>query len=274
MRVVILCSSPYSETGCAVAACLARAGYVPVGALTLPAWDRNTLVRKFGQWGVRESLRFARAKLAPGHAADQRVRNSYLENALRHENKIRRSLHEVARLYNFPVSTCGNQNSPQALATLKKWSPDVAIFTGGNILRDEVLHAPRLGVLNAHLASLPEIRGMSSPEWSLLYGIPLAITIHFMDAGIDTGPIVLRREFTDVGACESLADLRNRMIAVGMDLLVEAVTGLDQTSLAAVPQSNREQDHQFFVMHDRLKAKAERILNPSKPKPVPDNVHG
>src|SRR5580765_261103 len=38
MRVVILCSSPYSETGCAVAARLAQLGYAPVGALTLPSW--------------------------------------------------------------------------------------------------------------------------------------------------------------------------------------------------------------------------------------------
>ena len=45
MRVAILCSSPYSETGCAVTARLAKLGYVPVGALTLPSWDRGTLSR-------------------------------------------------------------------------------------------------------------------------------------------------------------------------------------------------------------------------------------
>ena len=50
-----------------------------------------------------------------------------------------------------------------------------------------LLDVPRLGVLNIHLGLLPEIRGMSSPEWSLLNRVPVGITIHYMDAGIDTG---------------------------------------------------------------------------------------
>ena len=98
MRVVILCSSPYSETGCAVSARLAQVGYVPVGALTLPSWDRPTLLRKVGQWGMRDSLRYAVAKVAPGKSATKAVvRNPYLEKALRHEGGTFRNLREVAR---------------------------------------------------------------------------------------------------------------------------------------------------------------------------------
>jgi len=154
MRVVILCSSPYSETGCAVAARLAQLGYVPVGALTLPSWDRRTLLRKVGQWGLRDSLQYAVAKLSPVKATIQKqIRNPYLESALRHGEGIFRSLRQVARTYGFPVVTCTDQNSPRAIAQLKQWSPDLAIFTGGDILRDEVLKVPRVGILNSHLAS-------------------------------------------------------------------------------------------------------------------------
>ncbi len=261
MRVVILCSSPYSETGCAVAARVAQLGYVPVGALTLPSWDRGTLLRKLGQWGLRGSLHYAIAKLVPGKATNrERVLNSYLERSLRYGDGFFRGLREVGRAYAFPVVTCGDQNSPGAVAQLKKWSPDLAIFTGGNILRSEVLKVPRLGVLNSHLALLPEIRGMSSPEWSLLCGFPLGITTHFMDGGIDTGPILLRREFASVDDCDSLTDLRNRMIAEGIELLAEAVVGLDRGAVSAVPQAERETDRQFFVMHEQLKEVATRRL--------------
>ena len=127
-------------------------------------------------------------------------------------------------------------------------------------MRDEVLRVPRLGVLNSHLALLPEIRGMSSPEWSLLRGIPLGITIHFMDSGIDTGPILLRREFSGLDEIVSLTDLRNKMIAEGIELIAEAVTGLDRGTLSAVPQAGREKDSQFFVMHGALKSVAARRL--------------
>ena len=264
MRLAILCSSPYSETGCAAAARLAQLGYVPVGALTLPSWDRRTLLRKVGQWGLRDSLRYAVAKLAPAKpATGNQIRNPYLEKTLRHRDRIFRSLREAASAYEFPIVTCSDQNSPRALAQLRQWSPDLAIFTGGNILRDEVLKVPRLGVLNSHLALLPEIRGMSSPEWSLVCGVPLGITIHFMDSGVDTGPILLRREFTAARECDSLADLRNRMIAEGIDLIAEAVAALDWNEITAVPQADREKDNQYFVMHEQLKALATRRLKKS-----------
>lgn len=275
MRVVILCSSPYSETGCAVAARLAQLGHVPVGALTLPAWDRKTLLRKVGQWGVRDSFRYAVAKLGPGGSTgSKQVRNLYLEKALRHEDGVFRSLGEVARSYRFPVVTCGDLNSPRAVVQLEQWAPDLAVFTGGNILRDRVLNVPRLGVLNSHLALLPEIRGMSSPEWSLLCGVPLGITIHFMDSGIDTGPILLRREFAAADDCDSLTDLRNRMIAEGIEFIAEAVAGLDSGTLSAVPQADREKDRQFFVMHDQLKAVAERRLKKGRLNPAADRCDG
>jgi methionyl-tRNA formyltransferase len=275
MRLVILCSSPYSETGCAVAARLARHGYAPVGALTLPSWDRSTLLRKVGQWGVRYSLNYALAKLGPGKTANRKqVLNPYLEKSLRHGDRVFRGLRELARAYEFPVVTCGDQNSPRALAQLKQWSPDLAIFTGGDILRDEVLKIPRLGVLNSHLALLPEIRGMSSPEWSLLCGVPLGITIHFMDSGLDTGAILLRREFRVADDCDSLTDLRNRMIAEGVELIAEAVADLDRGAVSAVPQAEREKDRQFFVMHERLKVVATRRLKKNRLNPVVGKCDG
>jgi hypothetical protein len=269
MRVVILSSSPYSETGCAVAARLAQLGHVPVGALTLPSWDRKTLLRKVGQWGLRESYNFAVGKLGPRKSTGTQARNPYLETMLRRGDGIFYSLREVARSFAFPVATCVDQNSPGALAQLKKWSADLAIFTGGNILREETLKAFRIGVLNSHLALLPEVRGMSSPEWSLLCGVPLGITIHLMDSGIDTGPIVLRREFSVPGGCGSLIDLRNRMIAAGIELIAEAVSSYARSTVLPAPQANHEPNHeatdcesdsQFFAMHQRLKAAAERRL--------------
>ncbi len=270
MRVVILCSSPYSETGCAVAARLAMLGHVPVGALTLPSWEPRTLLRKLGQWGLRDSLRYAAAKLSPGRSTSaEQVRNPYLEASLQRGNGVFRNLREVANVYGFPAATCHDQNSPQAVAQLKQWSPDVAIFTGGNILRSEILKVPRLGVVNSHLARLPEIRGMSSPEWSILCDVPLGITIHFMDNGIDTGPILLRRDFARPDACDSFTDLRNRMIADGIELVAEAVARLESGQLVAQHQPATKKDTQYFVMHERLKVVAACRMNQPRLSPVP-----
>ncbi|MFZ0816311.1 MAG: formyltransferase family protein [Candidatus Sulfotelmatobacter sp.] len=267
MRIVVLCSSVYSESACAMAAHMAESGYVPVGALALSTLDRGTLQRKLGQWGAREVARYARAKLFPQKTnGPSQSRNPYLQPLLKHEDKFFRNLREVAAAYRFPVVSCNDQNAPKSIARLKEWSPDLIIFTGGNILRKPLLDVPRLGVLNAHLGLLPQVRGMSSPEWSLLKHVPVGIAIHYMDAGIDTGPILHRYEFPSAAQCGSLSDLRNRLIAFGIEKAAEVVAALDRGTISAKPQSNLDadpdKDNQFFVMHEWLQARAaERLTN-------------
>jgi methionyl-tRNA formyltransferase len=58
---------------------------------------------------------------------------------------------------------------------------------------ESVLSIPRIGALNLHPAYLPYNRGWHTPSWALLEGTPIGATLHFMDAGIDTGDIVHQR---------------------------------------------------------------------------------
>jgi len=275
VRIVILSASIYSETACAMAVRMAESGFVPVGALALSITDRGTLLRKLGQWGGRGVLRYARTKLIP-HCRDAQpgVNNPYLEPLLKHRNGVFRSLRQVAACYAFAVETCRDQNSPDAIARLKEWSPDLVIFAGGNILRKPLLQVPRLGVLNVHLGLLPEVRGMSSPEWSLLKHIPVGITIHYMDEGIDTGPILQTSEFPKVAECGSLSDLRHRLIAYGVAKVADVVAGVDQGMVSATPQSNFAQDGQFFVMHEWLQARASEYLTKRRLPAVAETVNG
>lgn len=268
MRVVILSSSVYSETASAMAVRLTQAGHVPVGALALRALNRGTLLRKVGQWGLRGVMDYARAKVVPSRGNRPGVlQNSYLRPWLEYRGRTLRSLREVATVYDFPVALCSDQNLPRSVKQLTKWSPDVIVFAGGNILRRPLLNVPRLGVLNAHLGLLPEIRGMSSPEWSLLKDVPLGITIHYIDEGIDTGHVLRRCELSNPTHSESISDLRHRLTAFGIDKMAEVVAALDRGEICATPQSQTNNDTQFFVLHDRLRALAadrlERLRTPT-----------
>ncbi len=260
MRIVILAPGVYSETSCAVAVQLAESGYVPSGALALSTVNWQTLLRKIGQTGLREVMRYGTAKLVLSRPAQAgKLFNPYLQSFLS-SDVLFRNLQQVSRYYDFPLTSCRSQNDVTAIEQLKDWNPDLLIFTGGNLLREEVLAIPRLGVLNVHLGLLPEVRGMNSPEWSLLQNVPVGITIHFMDAGIDTGPIVGRYELPDRGGCLSLVDLRNRLIAFGIAKLVEAVAALDRQAARPIPQSRADRKEQFFVMHEWLQARAAERL--------------
>lgn len=277
MRVVVLSSSVYSESACALASHLAQSGHTPVGALALRTAHAGTLIRKVGQWGLRASIDYAKSKLSPQkQSADATLRNPQLAAFLEQGGRTLQNLREVAGEHGFPLALCGNQNSPSSIARLRKWSPDIIVFAGGNILRRPLLDVPRLGVLNAHLGLLPEIRGMSSPEWSLLTGVPVGVTIHYIDSGIDTGPILQRCEFRDAPYCKSLDDLRNKLIASGIEKLVGVVAAIDRGTISSTPQSevghgfpvdsSRNDDTQFFVMHEWLQARSAETLAGSQAK--------
>jgi methionyl-tRNA formyltransferase len=253
---------------------LAGSGYVPTGALSLSTFNRGTALRKLSQWGVRDVVRYARSKFIPQPSnASATVHNAYLRSLLNHNSGVFRSVREVAAVHGFPLAICDDQNAPDAIAQIKKWSPDLLVFTGGNILRKQLLELPRLGVLNVHLGLLPEVRGMSGPEWSLLTNVPVGITIHYMDAGIDTGPILQKYELPDLAASESLTDLRNRLIAFGVEKTGHVVSALDRGAISATPQSDLQQDRQFFVMHEWLQARAAERLTKT-PTAAAETVHG
>jgi hypothetical protein len=74
----------------------------------------------------------------------------------------------------------------------------VGLHAMGVIYREPLLASFRLGVLNAHIGLLPEYKGRSVMEWSILAGAPTGITVFFMDQGIDTGARVVLRRRIDV----------------------------------------------------------------------------
>lgn len=68
---------------------------------------------------------------------------------------------------------------------------DVAVNGGIGIkLSDSMLRAPVRGWVNVHPGRLPLYRGSSCPEWAYLLGDEVCATAHFMDGGIDTGPVI------------------------------------------------------------------------------------
>jgi folate-dependent phosphoribosylglycinamide formyltransferase PurN len=258
MRVAVLAPSPWSETSIAMSAHLAATGYTPVGAISLPTWHWKTIRRKSSQWGRYDFGRYVVRKIVSGKKQAAVLTTSLLRfvppNA-----RVVRSLYETAESYGFPILISRDLNSEECIQQVRDWKVDLLVYTGGGILREGLIRAPRLGVLNAHDALLPEIRGMAGPEWSLLLGIPVGVTVIFVDKGIDTGHILIRRQLPMAEPPTSFEALRNHLAAFEVSLIAEAVAGLDRGTLKPLPQPPTT-DQQYYVMHEALKAIAERKL--------------
>lgn len=152
----------------------------------------------------------------------------------------------------IPVVQVDSLDSESGVAAVRELSPDLAVHAGAGILRDAILRVPRLGTLNAHSGLLPKYRGMNVAEWAALAGEPVGCSVHFIDPGIDTGPIVVVRE-VDISGAKTIADLRRRVDQEQIALLGEAVRFVLSTGQRPPTRSQTpEEGKQFFRMHPEL----------------------
>ena len=86
----------------------------------------------------------------------------------------------------------GFLNSHKLIRLLQSKQPDYILMMGGGILSTETIQTAKKGVLNAHPALLPWIRGVDVIYHAIMKDIPIGVTCHFIDVGIDTGPIINR----------------------------------------------------------------------------------
>ena len=115
---------------------------------------------------------------------------------------------------------------------------DVAVVVAyGLILPQPVLDAPAHGCLNIHASLLPRWRGAAPIHRAILAGDDeTGICIMQMEAGLDTGPVLLRRA-TPIGAEETTAQLHDRLSQMGAKLIVEALAALDTLTPHAQPET-------------------------------------
>jgi len=186
-----------------------------------------------------------------------------LENLLRSE-------HEVVAVWTQPDRPAGRGNKLQcppikefALeSNLKVYQPtkiktqesfelfkshkaDVAVVVAyGRILPPSYLETFPNGAINVHFSLLPKYRGAAPVNWAIVNGeTKTGVTTMRMDAGLDTGEILLQTE-TEISRKENAIDLMARLSFTGADLLIETLKNLENIS----PRKQSETDASYAPM--------------------------
>jgi methionyl-tRNA formyltransferase len=141
---------------------------------------------------------------------------------------------------------------------LAEYRADVAVVAAfGQILPKAVLDVPAHGSINVHGSILPRYRGAAPIAWAIMRGeTGTGITTFQMDAGMDTGDILLR-ETTAIGPDETAGELSVRLAEIGARLLLRTLEGLG--SLPRIPQ-----EEALATLAPRLK-KEDGWLRPGAP---------
>lgn len=141
-----------------------------------------------------------------------------------------------------------------AQAEFAAFNADVAVVVAyGLILPQIVLDAPRMGCLNIHASLLPRWRGAAPIHRAIMAGdAQTGVCIMQMEAGLDTGPVLLR-EATDIGAAETTGALHDRLSQMGAELIVQAITQLGDLS----PQVQPDDGVTYAAKIDKAEARVD-----------------
>jgi methionyl-tRNA formyltransferase len=144
-----------------------------------------------------------------------------------------------AREAGIPVLAPSRPRGEAFLEELRVLAPEVFVVAAyGAILPAEVLALPVHGAINVHASLLPAYRGASPATRAILDGrAETGVTIMRMEAGLDTGPILLHAS-TPISADETAGTLTARLAALGAGLLVAALDRLAFGSLPETPQDD------------------------------------
>jgi methionyl-tRNA formyltransferase len=125
----------------------------------------------------------------------------------------------------------------RAQAELKRFRADVIVVAAyGLILPQPVLEAPRYGAVNVHASLLPRWRGAAPIQRALLAGDrDTGVSIMQMDAGLDTGPVLLQKKIP-ILEDDTAGSLHDRLAELGARLMVQALDALETGGVKATPQ--------------------------------------
>ena len=201
------------------------------------AWQliRNRLKVRGGSFVLRQAIHLAWAST---------------RLALRRAGVPRRgvaSVPELCHAYGLKVISCTHPNSAEFVQQVRSLEVDLIVAAAfGRILKRELIEAPRRGCVNVHPSLLPRYRGPEPFHWVLANHEEMTgVTIHYMDEGIDTGDVILQKEF-EIAPGETEITLKERSVQVAAKLLGEAVPLLLAGKSARVGQDHSAASYYSF----------------------------
>lgn len=152
--------------------------------------------------------------------------------------------------HGIPVFQPRRIKVPEAVEELKRHEADIFIVAAfGQILSQEILDIPRYGCVNIHASLLPRYRGAAPIQHVIMDGEErTGVTIMQMDAGIDTGDMLYKREIP-IGHKDNYETLHDKLMVLGGQAIVEALPLLEQGKL--IPEKQKEEKSCYAPLIDK-----------------------
>jgi|OM-RGC.v1.012163298 methionyl-tRNA formyltransferase len=151
----------------------------------------------------------------------------------------------------IPFYFVPNHNGNTCIDLIKTLKIDILINAGTpRIANANLLKAPRIGIVNCHPGLLPNFRGCSSVEWAIYFDKQVGNTVHFMNEGIDTGPIILQEGLL-YSKQDRYVDVRVKVYEQRYDLLVKGIRKILNNQLTPSSMPLPQNGPYYGVIEDK-----------------------
>jgi methionyl-tRNA formyltransferase len=167
---------------------------------------------------------------------------------------------ETALAQGIPVHQPERLRGEAAAEAMRAHDADLMVVVAyGLLLPQAILDAPRLGCVNVHASLLPRWRGAAPIQRAILAGdSESGVTIMRMEAGLDTGPMCLKRLLA-LAPRETAGSLHDRLSTLGAEALMTALPGIADGTLVPEPQDDA------LATYAKKLSKEEALIDWSRP---------
>jgi folate-dependent phosphoribosylglycinamide formyltransferase PurN len=164
----------------------------------------------------------------------------------------------LAKRNGLEVHSVGKFNSIACAALLESLDIDLLTIASAPILKEEVFKYTTVGCLNAHPGWLPKYRGLGANAYCILNGENPGVTIHFLDAGIDSG-MIISREKLKIRPRDTIAKINDRAMIRGAEMMADVIHQFQEGKLE-IPEIDEPQGKLYRSMaYERAKKLNKRI---------------
>jgi len=142
---------------------------------------------------------------------------------------------EIKYAADIPTIEVPDINDRKCIDFISEYGPDIIAVCGTSVIKPEVFNLSKKGTINIHCGITPEYKSADPAFWALYNNEPdkVGVTIHFVDAGIDTGDIIYQ-EPVEVTKDDSLATLYCKCIKTGAHLMMKAISDIENGSVKTI----------------------------------------
>ncbi len=146
---------------------------------------------------------------------------------------------QLALEHDIPVEQPLNFKTGDSRQTLAAYDADLMVVVAyGLLLPQQVLDTPKFGCINVHASLLPRWRGAAPIQRAILAGdSESGVGIMKMEAGLDTGPVVLEAR-CPINDTDTAQDLHDRLAALGAETLLQSLSDIETRLKQARPQDD------------------------------------